>query len=186
MKQSKWVTTLTALTAVATFSAGSAIAQTSAPAGAAKPGAHAHAARSAGKRQAPLALRYELLGKPVLGEPLLVDLYLTPTRSVGEVQIQVGSDPSLLLKNADASRVLRSRMDAQGWYQRIELTPMAQGLNYVHVSALADVQGVAQGAAFAVPVQIGEQTRQKVNGQLSRDSNGQAIVSMKARETVSD
>lgn len=141
--------------------------------------------RSAGKQRAPLAFNYEFLGKPTLGVPLQIDLYLTPTGPVSSADIELGADESLVVDGMPTAGSLRSRMPGGGWFQRIRVTPMAEGLNYVHVVALADVQGQQRGASFAVPVQVGDARPRKREGRLEVDSDGRAIISMPAVETDS-
>ncbi len=131
------------------------------------------------KPGAPYSLSYRIVGTPIVGSPLVVDL---------QVKSAVGSQPvNLDFRINDASSMLFAESQPQSIRmemadneksvdQQVTVIPQREGRFYLNVSASYDTESGTHSAVMAVPVQVGDGGRElQENGTLDVDENGEAV-----------
>jgi hypothetical protein len=127
----------------------------------------AFAAKSPGKPGAPVAFDYVFLGQPKAGQPLEIEVKLTPTAAIDDLQLTVIGSPRLAIeKGAGTHRlaqpqhgvaqtfVIRVRPDADGMHD-LKVRAVTQTGSRSSMRTLGIAIPVGAKAAFAKPVTPG-------------------------------
>ena len=135
-----------------------ATAATAAAAAAAKANKNLVSAVTTGKPGAPIAMKFELLKRPKVGEPLEVVVEVTP-EAAGITALQVvfqGGDGLQLRKGGELSATASTAMPAGTPIQHtVVVTPVREGIFYLSAVAVAEGAG-SQARTFAIPVVVGD------------------------------
>jgi len=111
-----------------------------------------------GKPGAPIAMKFELLRRPKVGEPLEVAVEVTP-EAAGITALQVvfqGGDGLQLRSGGEFSATTTTSMPAGIPIQHtVVLTPVREGIFYLSAVAVAEGAG-SQARTFAIPVVVGD------------------------------
>lgn len=140
-----------------------------------------------GKPQGPLTVDYRIIGTPVVGQPVAIEL---------DVHSALGSDPvdvsyrildTTAMKLADAQPAKVTMMastDEQAGSQRVTIVPLREGRIYLNVSLEVPTADGSVSTVTAIPVQVGAAPRRpEANGSENTDENGDAIRSLPADES---
>ena len=139
------------------------------------------------KPQSPVAIDYRVIGTPIVGQPLAIDI---------EVRSLVGPEPITLryrindstameLTEAQPAEVSIAPMaDDAPTVQQLRLVPLREGRLFLNVAASIEVEGGQVSSAMAIPIQVGAAPRQpESNGTLTTDENNEAVHSLPADES---
>ena len=151
-----------------------------------KPAAPADAARrSPGKPSAPINIDYEIMGTPVIGVPLSINVTVTST--LGQpitVNYRINDTTSLMFTGAQSERVsLIPLGDETFSAEQVTVIPQREGRLYLNVSAEIETEIGMMAKVMAIPIQVGSfRATPQVNGELITGDDGEALLSMPAKE----
>ena len=140
---------------------------------------------SAGKPSAPITIEYEIMGKPVIGIPLAINVKISsaldqPVR----VNYRINDSTSLMFTNAQ-SRTVSLVPAGDGAYRAEQVTviPQREGRLFLNVSAEVDTDVGMMAKVMAIPIQVGRRRpTPQVGGELTTGEHGEALISMPAKE----
>jgi hypothetical protein len=154
----------------------SATAPAAAPKTAAQPGT------SPGKPGAPIQIDYRIVGVPVVGQPVTVELDVRSSLAVAELRVsyQVLDEAGLFLPETQAREALLTGFgEGEQRSQRVTVIPQSEGRYYLNVMVEMDTPEGLMGRAASIPIQIGSiRPAPRVNGQLQTDEQGEVVISM--------
>jgi len=109
-------------------------------------------AATQGKSQAPVALKFDVLRRPVQGEPLEISIALLPREPAGSATVDV-IGPEGLAVPAEERKIEFAALEASQVYRRnIRLTPTAEGVFLLTVTVNLKRDQLADTRVFSVPV----------------------------------
>lgn len=127
-------------------------------AAAAKTNKNLVSAVTTGKPGAPISMKFELLKRPKVGEPLEVAVEVTP-EAAGISALQVvfqGGEGLQLRSGGELSATATPAMPAGTPIQHtVVVTPVREGIFYLSAVAVAEGAG-SQARTFAIPVVVGD------------------------------
>ena len=140
-------------------------------------------AGSPGKAGASVALDYELLGEPALGQPLEIRVSLVPAVGADRLEVNFSGDQNLAVEDAVATLTQTEVPAGRATEHTLIVTPQQSGVSYVNVFATTENEaGSRMVRTFAIPIQVGPAAAVEPEA-LKTDAEGQPIVSMPAEET---
>jgi hypothetical protein len=156
------------------------------PAGAADPGAGGEAA-AAGKPGAPIDIEYEVIGTPVVGQPVSIDLSVKSRRGNAPVKLRynVLDTQSMSFPDTQAREVALAVGDREPAVRQVTIVPQREGRLYLNVTAEIETPDGALIKSIAIPVQVGSggPAGQEPGGTLKQDASGEPVISLPADET---
>ena len=138
------------------------------------------------KPQGPVTIDYRIIGTPIVGQPLAIDIEVVSL--VGEQPIslsyRINDSTAMELAEAQPADVaVIPNADGEPSVQQVRLVPRREGRLFLNVSASVAVDGGTISSAIAIPVQVGSAPRQpESNGTMTTDEQGEAIHSLPATE----
>jgi hypothetical protein len=145
----------------------------------------AEGAGAAGKPRAPIEFSYEILGNPIVGQPIAINLQVTSSQSESiSVEYRIIDASSMLFAESQALRVevTPSAEDAPA-RQQVIVVPQREGRLYLNVAGSIETEAGTMIRAAAIPIQVGAAPRQQqVNGELKQSAEGETVISMPAEE----
>jgi hypothetical protein len=109
-------------------------------------------AASQGKSQLPVSLKFDLLQRPVVGQPLEIDLALVPQVAAGAARIEVAGSDGLQVADGD-SKIEVPALDANQVYRHtITLTPAAEGVLLLNLNVTLKREELSDSRIFSVPI----------------------------------
>ncbi|MDJ0813826.1 MAG: hypothetical protein QNJ23_08855 [Woeseiaceae bacterium] len=139
------------------------------------------------KPQSPVAIDYRIIGAPIVGQPLAIDIEVRSLIGPQPIRLQyrINDSTAMELAEAQPSQVSIAPMaDNAPTVQQVSLVPLREGRLFLNVAASVDVDDGMISTAIAIPVQVGAAPRQpETNGALSTDENGDAVRSLPANES---
>ncbi len=164
-----------------TGSTTSAPAGTSAPV-AGKPTPVMSDGASPGKPTAPISMSYEIVGSPVVGLPVLINVEVNSGQGPVTVQYSI----------TDASALMFQQGQVQRWeipdptsdnVQQLSVIPQREGRLYVNVSAEVMTPMGSMIRSMAIPIKVGAAPQEAtINGELKEGPDGETVISMPAQE----
>jgi len=139
-----------------------------------------------GKPSGPITVSYRIIGKPVVGQPVAIELKFDSAFGDQPVAIAYRINDATALRLADsqpAALTVAAAVDDAGSNQRVTVIPMREGRLYLNVSASVDTGEGSMGTVTAIPIQVGNAPRPvQENGTAGTDENGDAIRALPAQE----
>lgn len=134
---------------------------------------------SAGKASGPIAVHYRLIGKPVIGQPVAIDLRVTSTLGPQPVTLnyRINEPSAMQLAESQPDAVtLAASIEGRPSTQQVTIIPMREGRLYLNVSASVQTENGTMSTVTAIPIQVGDAPRTvQDNGTLSKDEDGESI-----------
>lgn len=132
-----------------------------------------------GKPGAPFAIRYTIVGTPIVGSPVSIDLEVHSNLGPRPVRIGyvVTDDTAMMLHEAQPPEVqVEAAGDEAVARQRVTVVPIREGRLYLNVTASAEDEQGTTSTVVAIPIQVGEGGRElEQQGQLETDENGESV-----------
>lgn len=139
-----------------------------------------------GKPGAPVSLKYDLLSKPVVGQPVEVDLAIVPTAPIALLKTSVTGMEGLSLGGTESITDVENPSFDEPTRFRFTVTPNENGMFYVTVMLSVTSTGAEQFRSFSIPLVVGTTaTAEKPAAAPEVDASGQPIQSMPAEESGS-
>ena len=127
----------------------------------------------------PFSISYRIIGTPVVGSPITVQLQVTSALAVAQAEINysIPDDSSMVLHEAQPRSVVAQFADDERTLdQRVTIIPMREGRIYLNVAASAEAADGRTMTMMAVPIQVGQGGRElEEQGELATDEDGEAI-----------
>lgn len=148
--------------------------------------ATAGSATSPGKPSAPITMKYEILGNPIVGQPVAINVYVRSTSGSQPVTLQYSINDSSALR-FQAGQVERLQLTAKAErtasQQQLAVVPQREGRLYVNVSAEILTPDGSMIKSMAIPIQVGSAPEKpEINGELVEGPDGETVISMPAKE----
>ena len=109
-------------------------------------------AASQGKSQAPVTLKFDLLQKPAVGQPLDIALALLPQIPASPATIAVTSSVGLELPPGARQIEIPAVEPGQVYRQSIKVTPTEEGVLFVSLSVGLKHDEMTDSRVFSVPI----------------------------------
>jgi hypothetical protein len=144
----------------------------------AKPGPGEQDATSA-KIGGPISIAYRLIGEPVVGQPLAIELRVASALGDQPVRIDYRILDATALRLAESqapyATVARTAPDAVG-NEQVTVVPLREGRLYLNVAASVDTGAGSISTVTAIPIQVGNTAGEaRENGRLATDDAGEAV-----------
>jgi hypothetical protein len=117
-------------------------------------------AATQGKSQTPVGLKFDVLQKPVQGEPLEIALALLPNEAASVVTVDVTGPDALQVPAADTRFEFASVEPAQVYRRSIRLTPTADGVFLLTLTVNLQHDQLADTRVFSLPLIVGTNSSQ--------------------------
>ncbi len=139
------------------------------------------------KPQGPVAIEYRIIGAPIVGQPLAIDIEVRSLMGAQEIELNYRINDSTALEFTEAQPAqltLAPSNDPAPVVQQVRLVPLREGRVFLNVSASVDADGSTLSTAVAIPIQVGAAPRQtEENGTLTTGQSGEPLHSLPASES---
>ena len=139
-----------------------------------------------GKPAGPVKISYRIIGTPVVGQPVTIDLNVESNVEDMPVTLSYGTNDSTALTFPASqlqSIALAFAEDERASAQQVTITPMREGRLFLNVSAEMQTESGSLQTVTAIPIQVGAAARElEENGVVTTDENGELIRDMPAAE----
>ena len=131
------------------------------------------------KPGAPFRVNYRIIGTPVVGAPLSIDLRVTSALGQPAVDLsyRIPDETAMTLHEAQPADLVAQFADNEDFVdQRITIVPRREGRLFVNVGVSMDTETGRASTTIAIPVQVGEGGREmQEHGELGIDEEGESI-----------
>lgn len=127
----------------------------------------------------PITIGYRLIGEPVVGQPLAIELQVASALGDQPVRIDYRILDATALRLAESqspyATIARTAPDAVG-NEQVTVVPLREGRLYLNVAASVETGEGSISTVTAIPIQVGNAAREKrENGRLTTDESGEAL-----------
>ena len=112
-------------------------------------------ASTQGKSQTPVGLKFDLLRRPVRGEPLEIAIALLPGEPADPATVEVSAPDGLQLLAGDNEFEFASVEPAQVYRRSIRVTPTAEGVFLLTLTVNLKHDQSADTRVFSLPLIVG-------------------------------
>ena len=109
-------------------------------------------APSQGKSQLPVKLKFEVQQRPILGQPLDVDIAVMPQIDAGLGEIQVAGGDGLTVAPGTDQIALPSVEAGQVYREGVKVTPTADGVLLLGLTVSLKHDETTESRAFSIPL----------------------------------
>jgi hypothetical protein len=113
------------------------------------------AAVAQGKAQAPIELKFDLLARPVQGQPLEVAIALLPQTAARSATVAVTGSDGLKIDPGERQFEFPAIEAAQVYRHSIKVTPTAEGFYLLTLSVSLQHEQTSESRVFSVPILVG-------------------------------
>ena len=137
-----------------------------------------------GKPQGPVRIDYRIIGTPVVGQPVTIDLAVRSNVGEEPVTLSFGSNDSTAMTFPESQQRMVSLAfvdDERIAGQQVTVIPAREGRLFLNVTAHLQTETGSLQTVTAVPIQVGSAPRElQQNGVVTTDENGELIREMPA------
>lgn len=134
-----------------------------------------------GKPGAAVDLRYEIASKPEVGMPTEIQIVFVPRAGVDAMDATITG-----MEGITVAGNLKAHFDSveagKPYQHTVSLLPDRAGVYYVTVNVTTTLSGASVGRTYSIPFVVGTPSAQR-KADPPRDASGQAIQSMRAKES---
>jgi hypothetical protein len=138
------------------------------------------------KPQGPVRINYRIIGTPVVGQPVTVDLKVESNVGGTPINLSYGTNDSTAMSFPESQQRTVSLAfigEERTAGQQVTLIPMREGRLFLNVSAHMQTDTGSLQTVTAVPIQVGAAPRElQENGVVTTDENGELIREMPASD----
>ena len=137
------------------------------------------------KPSAPISIDYEIIGTPVIGIPLSINVKVSSTLNQPiRMNYRIIDTTSLMFTDAQAQSISLILVDAEAFAtEQVTVVPQREGRLYLNVSAEIETELGMMAKVMAIPIQVGSlQPTLPLNGTITIGEDGEALISMPAKE----
>ena len=137
-----------------------------------------------GKPRGPVKIDYRIIGTPVVGQPVTVDLKVQSNVGDMPVTLSYGTNDSTAMSFPESQQRMVSLAfvdDERTAGQQVTVIPAREGRLFLNVTAHLQTDTGSLQTVTAVPIQVGAAPRElQQNGVVTTDENGELIREMPA------
>lgn len=138
---------------------------------------------SPGKPQAPIKISYEIVGSPIVGNPVQVNVSVSSPKGPVNVRYSITDRSALMFQDGQIER-LEIADSSSGAVQQLSVVPQREGRLYVNVSAEVQTPSGAMIRSMAIPINVGSAPARAVSPMnVVEGPDGEAVISMPAQES---
>jgi len=139
------------------------------------------------KLQGPVQIDYQIIGTPIVGQPVAVELRLRSTLGdhAYKLSYRINDPTAMQLPETQLSTVSVAPVSGEELsVQQVTVVPLREGRLYLNVAAVVETEGGSMQTVVAVPIQVGAAAPREIldNGTLQTDADGNRIHSLPASE----
>ena len=127
----------------------------------------------------PYRVSYQIIGTPVVGSPVTVDLQVESLAGSQPVNLEYrirDASSMLLAESQPASVRMEPAANDNVFKQLVTVIPQREGRFYLNVSASFETENGTISTVTAIPIQVGAGTRElQENGEVQIDAEGEAV-----------
>lgn len=141
--------------------------------------------RSPGKPTAPVSIDYDIIGVPIVGHPVNIDVAVSSTQGDMPVKLswRVLDTGSLSFPESQLREVAVRVNEREAQTRQITVVPQREGRLYLNVTAEVETPNGAMLKTLAIPIQVGSAPGEPdPEGEVKEDADGEAIESLPADE----
>jgi len=131
------------------------------------------------KPGSPYAISYRIIGTPIVGSPLTVDLRITSALEPRPMTLdyRINDATSMMFAESQPESVrMEIAENEDAFEQRVTVIPQREGRFYLNVSASFESDEGTVSTGMAIPIQVGNAPREmQEHGELQQDENGEAV-----------
>lgn len=131
------------------------------------------------KASAPFRVDYRIIGTPIVGSPLTVDLRVESNMGSVPVQLdyRIEDLSSMLLHEAQPKSIVASPAANESFVsERVTLIPQREGRLYFNVSASVETAEGSTSSVISIPIHVGAVSTAPVeHGQIEVDENDEPV-----------
>jgi len=133
------------------------------------------------KPQSPVSIDYKIIGTPIVGQPVAIEIYVSSTVERGELTLDYRITDLTALKftetQTESARIPAAPASGPASRQQVRVVPMREGRAYLNVAATMQTETGTLSTASAIPLQVGPALAPAAQeqGELAKDENGEAI-----------
>ena len=139
-----------------------------------------------GKPQGPVRIDYRIIGTPVVGQPVTVDLKVKSNVGDTPVTLSYGTNDSTAMSFPESQQRMVSLAfvdDERSAGQQVTVIPAREGRLFLNVTAHMQTDTGSLQTVTAVPIQVGAAPRElQENGVVTTDESGELIREMPASD----
>lgn len=132
-----------------------------------------------GKPGSPFRVSYDVVGTPIVGSPVTVNLRVTSTLGSQPVSVnyRISDASAMTFHDAQPLRVEVAPAANQDFVtQQVTIIPQREGRLYLNVATAVDTADGSRSSVVAIPIQVGGGTRTiEEQGEVQLDEDGEAI-----------
>lgn len=136
--------------------------------------------QAVGKPGAPVDISYEVIGNPIVGVPVSINVVVTSSFGPLEVYYSINDQSALVFQDGQVER-LEIVDPGAGSSQQLTVVPQREGRLYINVSAEVPAPMGTMIRSLAIPIKVGRApVSLPVNGEVKQGPDGDVVVSMPA------
>ena len=131
------------------------------------------------KPGSPYSISYKIIGTPIVGSPLTINLRVVSALGPRAVTIsyRINDASAMVLAESQPAIVRMEPAANEGSFtQQVTVIPQRDGRLYLNVSASFDTEDGTMSTVMAIPIQVGTGTRElQEHGVVELDENDEAV-----------
>ena len=131
------------------------------------------------KPGSPYSVSYRIIGTPVVGSPVTVDLQVESNQGTQPLNLEyrINDATSMVLGESQPATVrMEFAADESACSQQVTIVPQREGRFYLNVSASFETAEGTMSTVTAIPIQVGTGTRElQQHGEVELDDDGNAV-----------
>jgi len=133
--------------------------------------------------EAPVDVRYRLLGIPQVGQAVDIEVSLMPLVDAASVGFMLRPDDGVLIEPNTRRFTVNGAIARNAQTRIVSITPQREGRFYVNVDASIVVNGATKSRFVTIPIQVGAGGPELERmGEVTTDAEGNRIITLPANE----
>jgi hypothetical protein len=131
------------------------------------------------KPGAPFSVSYKIIGTPIVGSPVTIDLLVTSALGPEPVTVsyRINDASAMMFHEAQPLAVDVAPAANENFIkQQVTVIPQREGRLYLNVAASVETENGSMSSVMAIPIQVGSGGRTlEENGEVQLDEDGEAV-----------
>jgi hypothetical protein len=128
----------------------------------------------------PVQINYRIVGTPIVGQPVAVELEVQSVLGPQAVTLsyRINDNTAMQFPEAQPAEVsIAARTDDTPSLQQVRVIPLREGRLYLNVAANVETESGTLSTVTAIPIQVGGNTSRvpQENGTVTTDANGEQV-----------
>ncbi|MGB5245763.1 MAG: hypothetical protein WBM54_07885 [Woeseia sp.] len=144
------------------------------------------AARSPGKPSAPVSIEYKVLGTPLVGQPVAIEIKVASNDPGQLMRLSyfINDTDSMLFADSQPESIdIEIPRDEAVAARQVRLVPQREGRLYLNVTAEVTTSDGMMLKSISVPISVGSNAVDlDINGELKEAADNETVISMPAVE----